>query len=123
MLCTTTCCRRSHVSCAVHVTRVCCLALGPTDERSDRIAEALSASSDAIGLAVSGRSDTTTAARQSRVFATLAGRDSTHPEDFGRRLMQGGTWTATAAEPVNQCMPAATRARSRVLTVQHFQYI
>lgn len=56
---------------------------GATNNRSDRIAQALSASAESIGAAVSGRSDATTAAQKSKAFARMAARDGTAASEFG----------------------------------------
>jgi hypothetical protein len=60
-----------------------CSPAGVTNNRSDRIAQALSASAESIGAAVSGRSDATVAAQKSKAFAQMAARDGTAASEFG----------------------------------------
>lgn len=62
---------------------LCFDSAGATNNRSDRIAQALSASAESIGAAVSGRSDATAAAQKSKAFALLAGREGTSASEFG----------------------------------------
>jgi hypothetical protein len=66
---------------------------GPTNSRSDRITQAISASEDAIGRAVSGKTSARLATDQSRAFAKLATRDGAKPSDFGRRRLLSGEAT------------------------------
>jgi hypothetical protein len=61
---------------------------GATNSRSDRIAQALSASGDAIAASVSS-GNVRGAATKSRDFALLATKENTKASDFGRRLQQG----------------------------------
>jgi hypothetical protein len=61
---------------------------GATNSRSDRIAQALSASGDAIAASVSS-GNVRGAATKSRDFALLATKENTKASDFGRKMLSG----------------------------------